>query len=71
MQCEKRLHQEVHHPERDEGSDSSAQIIEQGKRIGELACQQYPNGILIDKNPLSAALRKTAELLESELPSPL
>jgi hypothetical protein len=43
LQCEKRLHQEVHHPERAEGSDSSAQIIEQGKRIGELACQQYPN----------------------------
>jgi len=58
LQCVKRLHQEIYHPERAKISDATEQIFEQGNQIGELACQQYPNGILIDRNPLSEALKK-------------
>ena len=65
LQCVKRLHQEVYHPERAEISDATQQIFAQGNQIGELACQQYPNGVLIDRNPLSEALRKTTELLNN------
>ena len=65
LQCVKRLHQEVYHPERAEISAATRQIFVQGNQIGELACQQYPNGVLIDRNPLIEALRKTTELLNN------
>ena len=65
LQCVKRLHQEVYHPERAEISDATKQIFAQGNQIGDLACQQFPNGVLIDRNPLSEALRKTEELLKN------
>ena len=65
LQCVKRLHQEVYHPERAEISDATQQIFAKGNQIGELACQQYPNGVLIDRNPLSEALRKTKDLLNN------
>jgi len=58
LQCVKRLHQEVYHPERAEIPDATEQIFAQGNQIGDLACKQYPNGVLIDRNPLSEALIK-------------
>ena len=65
LQCVKRLHQEAYHPERSEISEATEQIFLQGNQIGDLACQQYPNGILIERNPLSEALRKTEELIKN------
>ena len=59
------LHQEIYHPDRAEISDATKQIFAQGNQIGDLACQQYPNGVLIERNPLSEALRKTEELLKN------
>ena len=65
LQCVKRLHQEIFHPERSEISEATEQIFTQGNQIGGLACKQYPNGVLIERNPLSEALRKTEELLKN------
>ena len=65
LQCVKRLHQEAYHPERSEISEATEQIFLQGNQIGDLACQKYSNGILIERNPLSEALRKTEELLKN------
>ena len=64
LQCVKRLHQEIHHQKRSKDSDTTEHIFEQGNKIGELACRQYPNGILIERKPLNLAIKKTAELLK-------
>ena len=39
LQCVKRLHQEIHHPERPKVSETTEHIFVQGNKIGELVCR--------------------------------
>ena len=70
LQCVKRLHQEIHHPKRSKVSDTTKQIFLQGNKIGELACRRYPNGILIEREPLNLALKKLQCCLKIQIVPP-
>ena len=69
-QCPKRLWLQVRRPELlDESVGSSAMAV--GRTVGELACQQHPDGVLIDAEDLRAALRRTAQALTAKPRRPL
>ncbi len=67
-QCIKRLYLETHH--RDLAAEPSAaqqRIFDTGHRVGELACQEYPSGVLIEAgyNAIDKALADTEAALEA------
>jgi hypothetical protein len=71
-QCLKRLYLQVHEPRLAEGPDAATEaIIEQGREVGRLARQLFPNGIEVDgSRGLDEAIRATRELVENrEVPA--
>lgn len=68
LQCHKRLWLEIHKPELASPPPPSQQrIFDQGTMIGELATEEFPNGILIDADYLNIpkAIKQTKEALEN------
>jgi hypothetical protein len=67
LQCRKRLYLEVHHRElMSEPTPGLEKIFASGTRVGELARDQFPGGVLID-NPyydIKAALKETSSAME-------
>jgi len=71
-QCLKRLYFQVHQPELAAGPDAASEaVIEQGREVGLLARQLFPNGTEVDgSRGLDEAIRATRELLaNSEVPA--
>lgn len=68
-QCEKKLWLEKHRPElKAPFSDSQQRILDQGTRVGELAREHFPGGILIEADHLHIpeALTETKQALEHD-----
>ena len=71
-QCPKRLWLQVHRPEEAVISAETQRAFAVGHEVGELACAQCQDGILIEAKPdLAAAVRLTAELIKLDPPRPL
>ncbi|WP_300974482.1 DUF2779 domain-containing protein [Sphingomonas sp. LHG3406-1] len=71
-QCPKRLWLQVHKPEEGVIDTAMQARFDIGHAVGELACEAYPNGIMIEAEPdLSAAITLTQELLSSGIRRPL
>lgn len=71
-QCPKRLWLEVHRPELGIVDADTKTRFAAGHEVGEIACQLYSAGIMIEAEPdIRAALERTAELLTLEPPHPL
>lgn len=71
-QCPKRLWLEVHRPELGIVDADTKTRFAAGHEVGEIACQLYSDGIMIEAEPdIRAALERTAELLTLEPPRPL
>ena len=72
LQCRKRLHLEVHHPERKRFSPNTEAILAAGHRVGALACDLLgaEGGVFIDRNwGVRATLERTAALIEQGAPA--
>jgi hypothetical protein len=71
-QCPKKLWLSTHRPElaeRDEGAEAR---FATGNKVGDLACELHPDGIMVEAEPnLTAALETTARLLEEGHPGPI
>jgi len=68
LQCHKRLWLEIYKPELAPPPPPSQQrIFDQGTMIGELATEEFPNGILIDADYLNIpkAIKQTKEALKN------
>ena len=64
LQCSKRLWLETHHREYGAFSEQTQFMFASGNRVGEVARDLYPGGVLIEsQRNLSAALRQTEDLL--------
>ncbi|MFQ6614604.1 MAG: DUF2779 domain-containing protein [Fidelibacterota bacterium] len=66
-QCHKRLWLEIHHPELAPPPPPSQQrIFDQGTRVGELAREQFPGGLLIEAefDEINLAIEQTQEALQ-------
>lgn len=61
LQCRKRLHLQIHHPELAQNEETIA--IRQGNAVGELARRMFGKGVLIDGGSLSNALIATQAAL--------
>ena len=62
FQCQKKLWLEKHHPElKAVTPDSQQAILDQGTRVGELAREQFRDGVLIeaDYDEIPLALKQT------------
>lgn len=71
-QCPKRLWLSVHKPSEAVYDTGTEAKFKAGHAAGELACEAYPDGIMIEAEPnLEAAIQRTAELLQLEPPRPL
>lgn len=71
-QCPKRLWLQVHRPEEAEISALTQAAFAAGNDVAAIACEAFPDGIMIEADPdLAAALRKTAELIALQPPRPL
>lgn len=71
-QCAKRLWLSVHKPEEAVYDAATNAKFATGHAVGDLACEMYPDGILIEAVPtLQAAIEKTVELLFLDPPRPL
>jgi len=64
-QCPKRLWLSFHRPELSEKDGSSEERIATGHEVGAIARSLLPNGMMVEANPLSAALATTRALLDS------
>lgn len=63
-QCPRRLWQQVHARERSDIDASMQMSFAAGHAVGDLACSQIANGIMVEAEPdLQAALARTAELV--------
>ncbi len=72
LQCPKRLYLEIHRPELAEVSEDTEQAFATGHQVGEMAQQQYPDGILIGHDrELTQALRDTKEALTQHPDKPI
>ena len=71
LQCSKRLYLETYHRDLASPPTSAQQrIFDTGHSVGELACEQYPEGVLVDgdfRQP-ERALDHTRELIEQGVP---
>lgn len=66
LQCPKRLYLEIHHPELAEPTDPATQaILDAGVRVGALAREAIPGGMLVDVEPyeIRQGLERTAAIL--------
>ena len=70
-QCPRRLYLSVHHPELKQESDDSQQNFATGNEVGEIARAFHPEGILIEQQNLSDALRATETLIAGKPRRPL
>lgn len=71
LQCSKRLWLQIHKPEL-QAIDSAQQTrLDMGNTVGDLARQQYPNGVLIDGDDLHHAVGETATQLARSKRIPL
>lgn len=71
-QCPKRLWLQVHRPEVAVLDDEMQARFDTGHAVGELACQAYPDGIMIEAVPdINSAVERTSELLELSPARPL
>lgn len=74
LQCRKRLHLEVHHPELRKISPQTQAAFDTGHQVGDLAREIYGQGrgILIEYGPgLTRALKDTAKLMRAGLDQPI
>lgn len=69
-QCPKRLWLQIYRPELAEEDVSATARMAAGTHVGEIARTLYPNGVLINAEDLSEALRDTAIVL-AESPRPI
>ena len=70
LQCPKRLWLQVNRPELAEVEEGSAARMATGNEVGEIARSLYPDGLLIDPEKLSEAVKQTREAL-TKSPCPL
>ena len=63
LQCPKRLWLQINKPELQVVESAQQARMDAGNTVGDLARQQYPNGILIDGDNLSEAINDTAAQL--------
>ncbi|QJR05687.1 DUF2779 domain-containing protein (plasmid) [Sphingobium yanoikuyae] len=71
-QCPRRLWLKVHSPEAGEIGAVQERIQQAGHDVGDLACAQYPGGIMVEAVPnLAAAVRQTRELIEADHGGPI
>ena len=70
LQCPKRLWLQVNRPELAEVEEGSAARMATGNEVGEIARSLYPDGLLIDPEKLSDAVKETREAL-MQAPRPL
>ena len=71
-QCPKRLWLSVHRPDETVIDAATQAKFDVGHQVGELACDVYPDGIMVEVDPdMEAALQKTAELISLEPPRPI
>lgn len=71
QQCPKRLWLEKNRPELQEDDQGSLAKMETGHRVGELAQQLFPNGVLIEEETLSLAVERTREVMEKHPRKPI
>jgi hypothetical protein len=63
-QCLKRLYLQVHEPELAAEPNAVAEaIIEQGRKVGLLAREMFPDGVEVRSDDLGQAIRSTRELI--------
>lgn len=71
-QCPRKLWLSVHRPELAAVDGAAQARFATGNRVGEVACQLYPDGVMIDAEPdLAAALGKTAQLINDGFRGPV
>jgi len=71
-QCPKRLWLSVHRPELAEEGEKLRSAFADGHRVGDLACAQYPDGVMVDGSAgMVAALARTRELMASGWDRPI
>jgi hypothetical protein len=71
-QCSRRLWQQVHAPERAEVDDEQEARMATGHTVGEIACDLWPSGVMVEADKgLGAALTTTRELIEAGHPGPI
>lgn len=63
LQCPKRLWLQINKPELQEVDTSQQSRLDAGNTVGDLARQQYPNGVLIEGTDLRQAVKDTAVLM--------
>lgn len=65
-QCAKRLWLETYRPEVASRTDAQEALFETGRRVGEIAREQHPGGLLVETLTREKALAQTAEFMNSE-----
>lgn len=71
-QCPKRLWLSVHRPDLGARSADVDVLLRSGHEVGDLACQAFPNGIMVLAEPdLAAALATTRELIDNGADGPI
>jgi hypothetical protein len=68
LQCPRRLYLQVHEREHAELSGEDDPRISEGKRVGEVARSLHPDGVLVEDESLSGALKTTRALLSGNNP---
>lgn len=69
LQCHKRLWYEKNHPERTtDPSKSQQRIIDQGREVGRLARERFPEGRLIDARDPVESVEQTQAAINSGIP---
>lgn len=71
LQCPKRLWLQVNKPELQEVDSAQQARMDAGNVVGDLARQQYPEGVLIDGENLSQAIKDTAIIMAERKKQPV
>lgn len=71
--CPRRLWLQVYRPDQGKHDEATLRLFENGHRIGELARQEYRNGILVaeDHQNVMAAIERTRQLIDCSNQKPI
>ena len=71
LQCPKRLHQQVHHPERANQTISLEELYVTGRRLEEILHNLFADGIKVDATSIESAIQFTQKFMSSSPSAPL
>ena len=71
LQCPKRLHQQVHHPERANQTTSLEELYVTGRRLEEILHNLFADGIKVDATSIESAIQFTQKFMSSSPSAPL